>query len=94
MDLSNINSVSELISANENRNPFEIIGEQVRELDSNQRIAIASAILTSVKEFCSEMAIGNINNEFNNSSADKAASWADDAASIRSALVILQNINV
>ena len=94
MDFSNINSVSELISANENRNPFEIIGEQVRELDANQRIAIASAILTSVKEFCGEMAVGNITNELNNSSADKAAAWADDAASIRSALVILQTINV
>jgi lipid II:glycine glycyltransferase (peptidoglycan interpeptide bridge formation enzyme) len=94
MDLTNINSVSQLISANEDRTPFEIIGEQVRDLDANQRIAIASAILSSVKDFCAEMAIGNITNEFNNSSADKAAQWADDAASVRSALLILQEINV
>jgi hypothetical protein len=40
------------------------------------------------------MAVGNITNEFNNSSADKAAQWADDAASVRSALLILQEINV
>ena len=94
MDLTNINSVNDLLTENSKTTPAERAVAAIKEMDANERIRIACATLAAVQEFCVEMAKGNLTDELPNSSGDKAAAWADDAATLRAAVRLIHDLEV
>ena len=94
MDLTNINSVNDLLTENSKTTPAERAIDAIKEMDANERIALCFATLNAVREWCVEMAQGNIAEELPGSGAGKAAAWADDAATLRAALVIIKDLEV
>ena len=94
MDLSNINSVNDLLTENTKVTPTERALSAIKEMDANERIRLAAATLAAVQEWCVEMAGGNIAGELPGSSAGKAAAWADDAATLRAAVRLIHDLEV
>jgi ABC-type uncharacterized transport system ATPase subunit len=94
MDLNNITTVNDLLSENTKTTPTERAIDAIKEMDANERIRLCAATLAAVQEWCVEMAKGNIAGELPESGAGKAAAWADDAASLRSALRIIHDLEV
>ena len=94
MDLTNINSVNDLLTENTKVTPVERAIDAMKGLDANERIALCTATLEAVREWCVEMAKGNITGELPESGPGKAAAWADDAATLRCAVRLLSDLEV
>ena len=94
MDLTNINSVNDLLTENSKTTPVERAIDAIKEMDANERIALCTATLEAVREWCVEMAKGNITGELPESGPGKAAAWADDAATLRCAVRLLHDLEV
>ena len=94
MELTNINSVSDLIEANSEMTPVEKVVSGVREMEPKERLEMATAILDSLREWCVEMTVGNINETLPESLPGKAAAWADDVATLRCAIKLLGDVEL
>ena len=94
MDLSNINSVSELVEANTTMTPEEKVIAGVREMEPKQRLEMAAAIISTLRDSGVEMTMGNINETLPESMSSKAAAWADDVATLRCALKLLNDVEL
>ena len=94
MELTNINSVSDLINANSEMTPIEKVVAGVKEMEPKERLQMTMVVLDTLREFCVEMTVGNIENTLPESHPGKAAAWADDAAILRSALKLLNDVEL
>lgn len=94
MDINNINSVSDLIEANSEMTPVEKVVSGVREMEPKERLQMATAILDTIREWCVEMTVGNINGTLPESLPGKAAAWADDVATLRCAIKLLNDVEL
>lgn len=94
MDLSNITTVNDLLTENTKTTPTERAIDAIKEMNANERIALCAATLNAVREWCVEMAQGNIAGELPESGPGKAAAWADDAATLRAALRLIHDLEV
>ena len=96
MDLASVNSVADLLKANEAEQTVENIIDSIDLRSPAERIEIAAGILHGLIVFADQQAIANLEGTAPDASPDRAALWAREAAAFHSAwkLAVDQQINI
>jgi len=96
MNLENVNSVSDLLNANEAEQTVDNIIDSIDLRSPAERIEIAAGILHGLIMFADRQVIANIEGSAPNSSPEVAALWARESAAFKAAwkLAVDQQINI
>ncbi len=85
MNLENVNSVSDLLNANEAEQTVENIIDSIDLRSPAERIEIAAGILHGLIMFADRQVIANLEGRAPSSSPEVAAFWASEAAAFKAA---------
>ena len=96
MDLANVNSVADLLNANQAEQTVENIIDSIDQRSPAERIEIAAGILHGLLVYADQQAIANLEGTAPDSSPDRAALWAREAGAYHAAwkLAVDQQIDM